>query len=85
MDDVSTGVRRGTAGCPHVNLNDPRCGSRFCLGRLDQAFTVCFGAFHGCPMYHRINTEQIDGRRVAEVAITISGNGIELPLRATGT
>jgi len=43
--------------CPHVDRNDPRCSGRFSLGRLDQAFTVCFGCFRGCPMYHRINRE----------------------------
>lgn len=87
MDEASTGVRRGTSGCPHVNRNDPRCGSRFQLGRLEQAFAVCFGAFHGCPMYHRINHEQADTRTepIAEVAVTIRGRGINVPLRATGT
>jgi hypothetical protein len=44
-------------GCPHLNSDDPRCASRLCLSRLDQAFTVCFGAFHACPMFHRINGE----------------------------
>ena len=83
MDDDSRGTTPGA--CPHVDRNDHRCGSRFSLGRIDQAFCVCFGAFHGCPMYHRINTEQTDERRVAEVTVTIAGNGIELPLRATGT
>lgn len=48
--------------CPHVDRNDARCGHRFSIGRLEQAFSVCFGSFHACPHYHRINNEvAIDG------------------------
>jgi len=65
---------RGAGACPHVNRNDPRCSSRFCLGRIEQAFSVCFGAFHGCPMYHRINAEAVVCEVTAAplVAVTIS-------------
>src|SRR5688572_11588352 len=44
-------------GCPHVDRNDARCGHRFSIGRLDQAFNVCFGSYHACPLYQRINNE----------------------------
>ena len=44
-------------GCPHVDRNDARCGHRFSIGRLDQAFNVCFGSYHACPLYQRINDE----------------------------
>lgn len=48
----------GAAGaCPHVDRNDARCSHRFSLGRIEQAFNVCFGTFHGCPLYHRIGGE----------------------------
>jgi len=47
--------------CPHLNADDPRCASRLCLSRLDQAFSVCLGAFHACPMFHRINDERAGG------------------------
>ncbi len=82
-----SGMReRAVSACPHVNRNDPRCATRFCLSRIDQAFSVCFGAYHGCPMYHRINAEAVPGERTPApmVAITISCNAVE-PLRATGT
>ncbi|MHC4947939.1 MAG: hypothetical protein ACYTG1_06720 [Planctomycetota bacterium] len=85
MDDDSRGTTPGA--CPHVDRNDPRCGSRFSLGRIDQAFCVCFGAFHGCPMYHRINRERADsGRRApALTLVTMTAHGHSVPLRATGT
>jgi hypothetical protein len=87
--------------CPHINRNDSRCSHRFSLGRIDQAFSVCFGAYHGCPNYHRINGELYDrvqctGYR-ASTAVNSSAAGsvaaaaitISAPgserLRATGT
>ena len=78
---------QGTDACPHVNVNDQRCASRFSLGRIDQAFSVCFGVYHGCPMYHRISQEiaEAEVQSRAMVTITVSGHGIELPLRATGS
>ncbi|HRP62634.1 MAG TPA: hypothetical protein PK400_05015 [Phycisphaerales bacterium] len=87
MDDASDhgflrSVRRDEHACPHVNLNDDRCGNRFSLGRLDQAFDVCFGAYRSCPMYHRINGEQA---RMSPPLITITRYGSAMPLRPTGT
>jgi len=70
--------------CPYVNQNDARCGSRFALGRIDQAFSVCFGAFHGCPMFHRISREQ-EGAADVVVLTALTREGHVLPLRATGT
>jgi hypothetical protein len=74
-------------GCPHVNRNDPRCGTRFSLGRLDQAFCVCFGTYHACPMYHRISGELARAERApAAIVITpLHRHGVKLPLRATGS
>lgn len=71
-DGASHGRDAGV--CPHVNRNDPRCSSRFSLGRMEQAFSVCFGAFHGCPMYHRINAEAVacEVTSAPLVAVTIS-------------
>jgi len=72
--------------CPHVNRNDPRCGSRFTVDRLDQAFAVCFGSYQGCPMYHRINAE-LSGSpgQGAVVRIAVSGHARQFSLRPTGT
>jgi hypothetical protein len=53
--DAAAGASGG--GCPHIDRNDARCGHRFSLGRLEQAFNVCFGAFHACPLYQRISGE----------------------------
>jgi len=87
MDDASLRTGEGTAACPHVNRNDPRCATRFSLGRIDQAFCVCFGTYHGCPMYHAINDDlaRARARPQATVAITASGHAVTLPLRATGS
>jgi hypothetical protein len=46
---------RADAQCPFIDRDDPRCNSRFGLARLEQAFSVCFGSFRGCPMYHRLH------------------------------
>lgn len=43
--------------CPHVDLNDPRCSSRFTLAGVEDAFGVCCGGHHGCATFHRINME----------------------------
>ena len=92
MDDTS--ARRGQDGCPHLNRDDARCASRLCLGRLEQAFSVCFGAFHVCPMYHVINREaarqlepEAAGRRFAASAVVtpITMHDQRITLRATGT
>ena len=79
----------GTAdqACPFVDRDDSRCSNRFSLGRIDQAFCVCFDAFHVCPMYHQITSEaaqtEVDRRRTA--LITVTAHGLAVPLRATGT
>jgi hypothetical protein len=74
-------------GCPHVNLNDARCNSRFSLGRIDQAFCVCFGAFHACPMYHQINAHLAEAHRseTANPLVALTCDGLKPPLRATGS
>jgi hypothetical protein len=89
---VGTRERNERVGtCPHIDRNDARCATRFSLGRIRQAFEVCFGAFHGCPMYHRINRElPVAGRpERPTVEVTIScgepRHARPVPLRATGT
>lgn len=70
--------------CPYVDRNDPRCGSRFALGHLEQTFGVCFGTFHACPMYHRIHAERLTAARArSRIAqgiplITITAHGTPL-------
>ena len=76
-----------TDACPFVNSNDPRCGTRFSLGRLEQAFTVCFGNFHACPMYQSIVRER-NGQTTSNgstVPITVFRHAVQQSLRATGT
>jgi hypothetical protein len=87
MDDALTRESTQAGSCPHVNRNDPRCSTRFSLGRIDQAFSVCFGVFHACPMYHRINAEYARTRSqpAPAVAITINRHVLDVPLRATGS
>ena len=85
MDDV--GRRRGGQdACPHVNRDDHRCNSRFRLDRIDQAYGVCFGAFHACPMYHQINGELVEAEAArSDPVIRVTAYGSTVPLRATGT
>jgi len=89
MDDDKHGsVGQCALGCcPHVDRNDLRCATRFNLGRIDQAFSVCFGAFHACPMYHRMNLEQSDQAPMAEPSpgVVVNAHGLSLPLLPTGT
>lgn len=78
MDATKPGDEGGGGVCPYVNVNDERCGTRFRLARIEQAFSVCFGAFHGCPMYHRLNREQAgnvvsDESRVMAIAAAATG------------
>ncbi len=86
MDDGTTPA--GACACPHINRDDQRCGNRFTLTRLDQAFTVCLGSFNACPMYHRINCE-ISSARNENVGcmprVTLTTNGSTSTLRRTGT
>ncbi|MHC4991509.1 MAG: hypothetical protein ACYTGC_11060 [Planctomycetota bacterium] len=85
MDDDR--LERGAAVCPHVNREDHRCCTRFTLDRIEQAFSVCFGAFHVCPMYHQINGELTEAKRAKQrcAVITLTAHGSIVPLRATGT
>jgi len=73
--------------CPYVNRDDPRCSSRLSLDRIEQAFDVCFGAFHTCPMYHQIGDEFATAEAAARrrPLITVTAHGLAVPLRATGT
>ena len=84
--------------CPHIDRNDSRCGHRFNLGRIEQAFDVCFGAFHTCPMYKQKNREDAEhavertagprlrnqrNRRCVPI-ITVTTNGQPIPSKAPG-
>lgn len=89
-EEISISDERSTF--PHVDRNDSRCAHRFSLGRLEQAFCVCLSAFHGCPMFHRINSEvraataTLDCHSNPLIQLTTHANvNRDLPLRATGT
>ena len=43
--------------CPHIDRNDPRCGEKFTLTGVTDAFGTCCGGQHGCAIFHRINME----------------------------
>lgn len=53
----SNEIDRPWGACPHIDRIDERCGHRFSIGRIEQAFNVCFGSFHTCPQFHRFNSE----------------------------
>ncbi len=89
MDDESTLLM---GACPHIDRDDHRCSSRFCLGRINQAFSVCFGAYKACPMFHSINREHAADMAEADATVRhtpplvhITAHGTSLTLRATGT
>lgn len=75
----------GAGPCPHVDRNDITCATRFSLSRLDQAFTICFGAYRGCPMFQRLERAERQVEVLAPVALTILGHGLRRPVHATGT
>jgi hypothetical protein len=92
MDDVAAARRQSTTTgcvCPHIDRDDVRCASRFNISRMDQAFSVCFDSFHGCPMYHRINREQarmvMHNHPAEPPLISITAHGSAITLRPTGT
>ncbi|MEY4535798.1 MAG: hypothetical protein RLZZ246_2116 [Planctomycetota bacterium] len=51
-----------------MDANDPRCASRFSLARLEDAFGICHGGYHGCAIYHRINLEASLRERIGQSA-----------------
>ncbi|MEM1446158.1 MAG: hypothetical protein AAGF84_08890 [Planctomycetota bacterium] len=47
------------SSCPFHELDDARCGGRWSLARLHEAFAVCLGGGHlSCPTYQRLAWEQ---------------------------
>ncbi len=73
---------RGNADCPYVNDDQACCGNRFSLGRLDQAFTICFGSYHGCSMYRELRDAEASRHAPHPVVLTVNGYGRRLPIYA---
>jgi hypothetical protein len=70
--------------CPYLDRNDPRCASRFGLGRLDQMMDICLGSgVAGCFMHHRIRHEDVTSSESRLVTPTHDGH--PLRLRPTGS
>ncbi|MBT5136475.1 MAG: hypothetical protein OR996_02130 [Phycisphaerales bacterium] len=65
--------------CPYIEEGYSACSSRFTLGRLDQACSVCFGAFESCSMYQAL----ANNANVSNLDMTINGCAVEL--RPTGS
>ena len=53
--------QRECFGCPHMNMNDPRCARHFSLSRLSEAFTICLNGYEDCPTYYQIRMEHAHG------------------------
>ena len=49
--------------CPFVNRPDGRCSERLNIDRLGHAFSFCFNAYEGCPVY----LERLVERRVRQL------------------
>jgi hypothetical protein len=85
MDDRSHGAHDC---CPHIERNERMCASRFTLNRVDQAFSVCCGSWHCCPMYARISMQIAEDEAVdvpVPVVLTVHTDGRLERLRPTGT
>jgi hypothetical protein len=65
--------------CPYIENGHAACSSRFTLGRLDQAYSVCFGSYKSCAMYQQLAGVTLN----ASLDMTINGHAIEL--RPTGS
>ncbi len=65
--------------CPYIEDGHSACSSRFTLGRLDQACSVCFGTFKSCEMYRQLAGVTHN----ASLDMTINGHAVEL--RPTGS
>lgn len=65
--------------CPFIEDGNPACSSRFTLGRLDQACSVCFGTYQSCSMYLKLSGIASP----APLDMTINDHAVEL--RPTGT
>ena len=65
--------------CPYIEDGHSACSSRFTLGRLDQAYSVCFGSYKSCAMYLQLAGVP----HSASLDMTINGHTIEL--RPTGS
>ena len=95
MDAPTPVLRRSAAGepCPFLERGDPRCGRRFTLDRIDEAFSVCFGAHHGCEQFHRLRRGDLDARAAAgsgsvvPAVLKITAHGSTEPrrIRPTGS
>jgi len=73
-------------GCPYVDRNDSRCANRFKLGRMEQAFSVCFGTYHVCPMYHSISAElKRPSALMAAIPVALTTHGQPQCIRRTGS
>ena len=73
-----------SGACPYLDRNDPRCASRFAIGRLDQMMDVCLGSgAAGCFMHHRIRHE--DATSSDSRLVTPTHDGQPLRLRPTGS
>ncbi|MBT4531343.1 MAG: hypothetical protein HOC27_09065 [Phycisphaerae bacterium] len=65
--------------CPYIEDGYSACSSRFTLGRLDQACSVCFGTYESCSMYQSL----ANNVGTAHLDMTINGRAVEL--RPTGS
>jgi hypothetical protein len=65
--------------CPYIEDGHSACSSRFTLGRLDQACSVCFGSYKSCAMYRQLAGVAYN----ASLDMTINGHAVEL--RPTGS
>ena len=70
-----------TESCPFVDADEASCESRFNLGRVEQAFTICFGNYEVCPMFLRLQAAPTE----TSPTVTVTVFGHERALHATGT
>ena len=52
-------LHNNPAVCPYLELADARCGQRFTLDKLDEAYRYCVGHPKRCPVYRILASELV--------------------------
>ncbi|MCC6679707.1 MAG: hypothetical protein IT445_02285 [Phycisphaeraceae bacterium] len=90
---MSDEMDHGSPSCPYLEAGDLRCGHRFTLPRMDQAFGVCMSGWRSCPIYLMLTREQAQRENHSHaIQVTVRHGeylagrvGTVGPLRPTGS
>ena len=90
---MSDELETGSPSCPYIDASDLRCGHRFTLRQMDQAFGVCLSGWRSCPVYLKLTREQAQREKHPPAIQVTVRHGEHLagrvrsvgPLRPTGS